>query len=199
MGRLILLNKPYRVLCQFEDEAGRTTLADYVPVPNVYPAGRLDYESEGLVLLTDVGWLQHWITHPRHKLPKVYWVQVEGIPTPEALKQLSQGVMVKGERTRPARVRRMAAPPVWPRHPPIRERKSVPTSWLEITLTEGRKRQVRHMTAAVGHPTLRLIRWAVGPWQLGPLQPGEWRDVPCPQDVPDLLRMLRSQRYEESA
>lgn len=191
MGQLILLNKPYRVLCQFEDEEGRSTLADYVPLPDVYPAGRLDYESEGLVLLTDVGWLQHWITHPRHKLPKVYWVQVEGVPTPEALKQLAQGVMVKGERTRPARVRFMEPPPVWPRDPPIRERKSVPTSWLEITLTEGRKRQVRHMTAAVGYPTLRLIRWAIGPWQLGTLQPGEWREVPCPRDIPELLRMLR--------
>jgi len=194
MGRLILLNKPYRVLCQFEDEEGRATLADYVPLPDVYPAGRLDYESEGLVLLTDVGWLQHWITHPRHKLPKVYWVQVEGIPTPEALQQLAQGVVVKGERTRPARVRFIEPPPVWPRNPPIRERKSVPTSWLEITLTEGRKRQVRHMTAAVGYPTLRLIRWAIGPWQLGTLQPGEWREVPCPQNVQELLQWLRSRR-----
>ncbi len=194
MGRLILLNKPYRVLCQFEDEEGRATLADYVPLPDVYPAGRLDYESEGLVLLTDVGWLQHWITHPRHKLPKVYWVQVEGIPTPEALQQLAQGVVVKGERTRPARVRFIEPPPVWPRNPPIRERKSVPTSWLEITLTEGRKRQVRHMTAAVGYPTLRLIRWAIGPWQLGTLQPGEWREVPCPQNVQELLRLLQSRR-----
>jgi 23S rRNA pseudouridine2457 synthase len=194
MGRLILLNKPYRVLCQFEDEEGRATLADYVPLPDVYPAGRLDYESEGLVLLTDVGWLQHWITHPRHKLPKVYWVQVEGIPAPEALQQLAQGVVVKGERTRPARVRFIEPPPVWPRNPPIRERKSVPTSWLEITLTEGRKRQVRHMTAAVGYPTLRLIRWAIGPWQLGTLQPGEWREVPCPQNVQELLQWLRSRR-----
>lgn len=194
MGRLILLNKPYRVLCQFEDEEERATLADYVPLPDVYPAGRLDYESEGLVLLTDVGWLQHWITHPRHKLPKVYWVQMEGIPTPEALQQLAQGVVVKGERTRPARVRFIEPPPVWPRNPPIRERKSVPTSWLEITLTEGRKRQVRHMTAAVGYPTLRLIRWAIGPWQLGTLQPGEWREVPCPQNVQEVLQLLRSRR-----
>ncbi len=194
MGRLILLNKPYRVLCQFEDEEGRATLADYVPVADVYPAGRLDYESEGLVLLTDVGWLQHWITHPRHKLPKVYWVQVEGIPTPAALKQLAQGVVIKGERTRPARVRLIEPPPVWPRNPPIRERKNIPTSWLEITLTEGRKRQVRHMTAAVGYPTLRLIRWAVGPWQLGTLQPGEWRDVPCPQNLQELHQLLRSRR-----
>ena len=128
MGRLILLNKPYRVLCQFEDEKGRATLADYVPLPDIYPAGRLDYESEGLVLLTDVGWLQHWITHPRHKLPKVYWVQVEGIPTSEALQQLAQGVVVKGERIRPARGRFIEPPPRWPRNPPIRERKSVPTS-----------------------------------------------------------------------
>lgn len=194
MGRLILLNKPYRVLCQFGDEEGRATLADYVPLPDVYPAGRLDYESEGLVLLTDVGWLQHWITHPRYKLPKVYWVQVEGIPTPEALQQLAQGVVVKGERTRPARVRFIEPPPVWPRNPPIRERKSVPTSWLEITLTEGRKRQVRHMTAAVGYPTLRLIRWAIGPWQLGTLQPGEWREVPCPRNVQALLQLLRPRR-----
>ncbi|RME66032.1 MAG: pseudouridine synthase, partial [Caldilineae bacterium] len=156
---------------------GRPTLADYIPVPDVYPAGRLDYESEGLVVLTNDGRLQHKISDPRHKLPKTYWVQVEGIPDDQALAQLAAGVKLKDGLTRPAQVRRIEPPDVWPRNPPIRVRKSVPDSWLELTIVEGRNRQVRRMTAAVGHPTLRLIRVAVGPWRLGSLQPGEWREV----------------------
>lgn len=179
---LILFNKPYLVLCQFTDSEGRATMADSIPLPGLYAAGRLDYDSEGLVVLTNVGWLQHQIAHPRHKLPKTYWVQVEGIPSPQALGQLARGVKVKGELTQPAQAKQIEPPPVWPRVPPIRERRDIPTAWIEMTITEGRKRQIRHMTAAVGHPTLRLIRQAVGPWQLGALQPGEWQEIPCPRD-----------------
>lgn len=177
MARVILLNKPYLVLCQFTDREGRLTLADYLPVPGVYPAGRLDYDSEGLVVLTDDGALQHRISDPRHHLAKTYWVQVEGVPTREALQRLAGGVDLKDGRTRPAQVRVIDEPAVWPRVPPIRERKSIPTSWLELTIREGRNRQVRRMTAAVGFPTLRLIRVAVGPWRLDGLQPGEWRET----------------------
>jgi 23S rRNA pseudouridine2457 synthase len=178
VARLILFNKPYGVLSQFRDSSGRRpTLAHYIPLPGVYPAGRLDRDSEGLLLLTDDGRLQHRITHPRHKLPKTYWVQVEGVPDETALARLARGgVVLDGRRTLPARVRRIAEPEgLWPRIPPIRYRRSVPTSWLEITLTEGRNRQIRRMTAAVGHPTLRLVRIRIGPWSLAGLAPGEWR------------------------
>lgn len=181
MTRLIVFNKPYLVLCQFTDSEGRPTLADYVSVPGVYPAGRLDHDSEGVVLLTDNGLLQQRISDPRHKLPKTYWVQVEGEPSPGALKHLEQGIDLKDGRTRPATVMLIDPPDVWPRIPPIRERRHIPTAWLSLTITEGRNRQVRRMTAAVGHPTLRLIRAAVGPWSLGTLQPGEWHDVPPPR------------------
>ena len=182
MPRLILLNKPYLVLCQFTDAEGRPTLANYLSIPDVYPAGRLDHDSEGLVLLTDHGPLQHLIADPRHKLPKTYWVQVEGEPTPEAIQRLRQGVELKDGRTRPAQAQRMDPPDIWPRTPPIRERKHIPTTWLSLTITEGRNRQVRRMTAAVGYPTLRLIRWAVGPWTLEGLAPGEWRAVEPPSN-----------------
>lgn len=178
MTRLILFNKPYLVLCQFTDRAGRPTLADYIPVKGVYAAGRLDYDSEGLVLLTDDGRLQARIADPRHKLPKTYWVQVEGIPAEDALQKLCAGVTLNDGPTRPARARLIPEPTLWPRLPPIRFRREIPTAWLEIVLTEGRKRQVRRMTAAVGHPTLRLVRVAVGEWRLGDLQPGEWRAIP---------------------
>ncbi|KPK10303.1 MAG: pseudouridine synthase [Acidithiobacillales bacterium SG8_45] len=175
--RLILLNKPFDVLCQFTDQAGRKTLADFVDVSEVYPAGRLDRDSEGLVLLTNDGALQARLSHPRHKMEKTYWVQVEGEPDEEAINRLRRGVVIQDRKTRPARVARISEPAMWPRNPPIRFRKEIPTSWLEITLTEGRNRQVRRMTAAVGCPTLRLIRVAVGPWQLDDLSPGEWRDA----------------------
>ncbi len=183
---LILLNKPYRVLCQFTDREGRPTLADYVDTPDVYAAGRLDYESEGLVVLTNDGRIQHWISEPRFKLSKTYWVQVEGIPDETALTQLRQGVTLKDGPTLPAQVERIESPPVWPRFPPIRVRKSVPATWLALTLSEGRNRQVRRMTAAVGFPTLRLIRWAIGPWTLAGLAPGQSRLVPAPHSPQDL-------------
>jgi 23S rRNA pseudouridine2457 synthase len=175
---LILLNKPHGVLCQFTDAAGRPTLARYVSVPGVYPAGRLDHDSEGLVLLTDDGVLQARLADPRHGVEKTYWAQVEGAPTGAALERLRAGVVLKDGRTRPARVRLIAEPPgLWPRDPPIRRRVSIPTAWLEIGLREGRNRQVRRMTAAVGHPTLRLIRVAVGPYEIGTLRPGEWKEA----------------------
>jgi 23S rRNA pseudouridine2457 synthase len=175
---LILLNKPFGVLCQFTDPGGRPTLADHVPVPDVYPAGRLDHDSEGLVLLTDDGALQARLADPRHRVEKVYWAQVEGVPTEAALARLRAGPVLKDGPTRPARVRPIAEPPgLWPREPPIRWRARIPTAWLEIGLTEGRNRQVRRMTAAVGYPALRLIRVAIGSYTLGELRPGEWREV----------------------
>lgn len=182
MPRLILFNKPFGVICQFSADGLHPTLKDYVPVPGVYPAGRLDTDSEGLVILTDDGKLQHRITDPRHKLPKTYWVQVEGIPDEHALATLARGVLLADGLTRPARVRLLPTPPdLWPRTPPIRFRKSVPTTWIELTLREGRNRQVRRMTAAVGHPTLRLVRIEVGPWTLAGLAPGQWREILPPQ------------------
>jgi len=178
MARIILFNKPYDVLTQFTDQQDRRTLKDYVDVAAVYPAGRLDRDSEGLVILTDDGHMQQRISNPRHKLAKTYWVQVENIPSPEALQQLRDGIELKDGRTRPARVEPMDEPAdLWPRQPPIRKRALIPTCWLELTISEGRNRQVRRMTAAIGHPTLRLIRYAVGPWTLQGLIPGQWRQV----------------------
>lgn len=177
MSRFLLFNKPYGVICQFSRDDMHPTLADYIAVPDVYPAGRLDTDSEGLLLLTDDGKLQHRITDPRHKLPKTYWVQVEGVPEEAALQKLRSGVMLKDGMTLPAEARAIAEPAgLWPRNPPIRERKAIPTSWLALTIREGRNRQVRRMTAAVGLPTLRLIRCRIGDWALDGLAPGEWRE-----------------------
>jgi len=174
---LIAFNKPYGVLCQFTDNGTppRRTLAEYGLPPDVYAAGRLDYDSEGLLLLTDDGALAHRLTDPRHKQPKTYWVQVEGEPSAQQLASLRTGVLLNDGPTRPAKVRRIDTPPLWPREPPVRFRKSVPDAWLELTITEGRNRQVRRMTAAAGLPTLRLVRTAIGPYRLDTLAPGDWR------------------------
>lgn len=205
--RYLLLNKPYGVLCAFTDpeyERGmgekRPTLADYVEVPGVYAAGRLDLDSEGLLLLTNDGWLIHRLSHPRYQHSKTYLVQVERVPGAEALAALRSGVMVKGRRTARAQVELLRQEPALPsRSVPIRYRKSVATAWLRLVLTEGQKRQIRRMTAAVGHPTLRLVRVGIGPLELGDLQPGEWRDL-VPEELNELRNTLhqRTQRGQRS-
>jgi 23S rRNA pseudouridine2457 synthase len=181
---LILFNKPYRVLSQFRDPDGRATLADFIDLPGVYPAGRLDFDSEGLMLLTDDGRLQARISQPRAGTRKTYWTQVEGEPSAEQLAALTRGVTLKDGPASAVAARRIEEPAnLWDRDPPIRYRKNVSDSWIEIVLTEGRNRQVRRMTAAVGLPTLRLIRYAIGDWTLGDLQPGEWREVRAPKSA----------------
>ena len=174
---LVAFNKPYGVLCQFTDRStpARPTLAGFGLPPEIYPAGRLDFDSEGLLLLTDDGGLAHRLTDPRHKQPKTYWVQVEGDPDPTQLQRLRQGVMLNDGMTLPAQARALeSAPALWPRDPPVRFRKTVPDAWIELTISEGRNRQVRRMTAAVGLPTLRLVRVSVGEHALGELLPGQW-------------------------
>jgi 23S rRNA pseudouridine2457 synthase len=185
MSRLILFNKPFGVLCQFTDNGPkdataptRPTLSDYIDLPGVYPAGRLDLDSEGLLLLTDDGMLQARIADPRFKMPKTYLVQVEGEPNQATLSSLARGVRLKDGMTQPAEVERIADPALWPRDPPVRFRKTVPDCWLKLTIREGRNRQVRRMTAAIGHPTLRLVRWKIGDWSIKEIAPGEWRQVP---------------------
>lgn len=182
--RLIALNKPFDVLTQFTDDQGRATLKDFVAVPGLYPAGRLDRDSEGLLLLTNDGRLQARITDPKHKLAKTYWVQVEGTPTATQLEQLRAGPTLNDGPTRPADVEQLEEPSLWPRQPAVRFRASIPTCWLSITLREGRNRQVRRMTAAVGLPTLRLVRVRIGDWTLAELQPGEWRELEIPAPEP---------------
>lgn len=185
MSRLILFNKPFGVLCQFTDAGSapgvdgspRPTLSQYIDVPGVYPAGRLDLDSEGLLLLTDDGRLQSRIADPKYKLAKSYLIQVEGEVAEESLASLRQGVRLKDGLTLPAEAERIADPELWPRDPPVRFRKTVPDCWIKLTIREGRNRQVRRMTAAVGNPTLRLVRWAIGEWTLDGLAQGAWREV----------------------
>lgn len=174
---LVLFNKPYDVLCQFTDNStpARATLADYLPIADVYAAGRLDRDSEGLLLLTNCGKTQHLISDPKHKMSKTYWVQVEGLISDTALVQLTKGVELKDGLTLPARAEHLTELDIWPRTPPIRQRADIPTSWISLTITEGRNRQVRRMTAAVGYPTLRLIRVRIGDWTLGDLRPGQYQ------------------------
>ncbi len=179
--KIILFNKPFNTLTQFTGEPGDSTLADFIPVKDVYAAGRLDKDSEGLLVLTNDGILQARLTQPKSKSPKTYWVQVEGIPTEESLSRLRDGVELNDGWTLPAGIELMQEPNIWDRNPPIRHRPSIPTSWIAITLEEGRNRQVRRMTAAVGHPTLRLIRHRMGEWTVDDLQPGEWKEVSLPQ------------------
>jgi 23S rRNA pseudouridine2457 synthase len=203
MAQLILFNKPFDVLSQFTDTEGRATLAQYLSLPGVRPVGRLDRDSEGLLLLTDNGSLQHRISDPRHKLPKTYLVQVEGVISEAALQQLRHGIVLNDGPTRPALVRAIDPPTLWERDPPIRTRMNVPDSWLELAITEGRNRQVRRMTAAVGFPTLRLVRWRIGGWCVDGLAPGEHKilevadptiskqDKPAPRGGRPLLHLNR--------
>ncbi len=177
MAQLVLFNKPYRVLSQFTDDLDRSTLANFIDIPNVYPAGRLDYDSEGLMLLTDSGKLQAQISHPKYKLAKTYWVQVEGEPTAGHLRQLRKGLLLKDGKAMAISAHCIVAPQIPERNPPIRIRKSVPDSWLELVIDEGRNRQVRRMTAAVGLPTLRLVRCAIGDWSLDGLESGDYRST----------------------
>ena len=186
MPRLILFNKPFGVITQFSDDGMHPTLKDFIPVAGVYPAGRLDTDSEGLLVLTDDGALQHRLSHPRHKLPKTYWVQVEGNPTAEALELLRYGVDLGDFISQPTKVRLMEEPAnLWQRTPPIRQRFAIPTSWIELTISEGKNRQVRRMTAKVGFPTLRLIRFSIGGWNLEGLLPGEWREIQIQELTPE--------------
>ena len=180
MSKLLLFNKPFGVLSQFTDggtQTTRPTLSNFIGLPGVYPAGRLDRDSEGLLLLTDDGKLQARISDPKYKMPKTYLAQVEGLVTEKVLQRLREGLVLKDGLTRPAEAEPIADPDLWPRDPPIRVRKSVPDCWIRLTITEGKNRQVRRMTAAVGHPTLRLVRWSVGDWSLKDLPSGEWRLV----------------------
>jgi len=194
MTKLILFNKPFDVLTQFTDESGRKTLKDFISISNIYPAGRLDRDSEGLVLLTDSGALQHFISDPKHKMTKTYWVQVEHIPNEEALNKLRNGVELKEGLTRPAQAKLIDPPQVWARTPPIRERQSIPTQWLELKITEGKNRQVRRMTAAIGHPTLRLIRYAIGDWTLDKLDSEQWRQISLPPELTSMIKSVDSKK-----
>lgn len=182
-SNLVLFNKPFRVLCQFSAEGEKSTLADYIEIPEFYPAGRLDFDSEGLLLLTNQGALQHIIASPEFKLPKTYWVQVEGNITENALVQLREGVELKDGLTKPAQAEKLECPDIWERTPPVRHRENIPTSWLSLQIREGKNRQVRRMTAAVGFPTLRLIRYAIGPYTLDNTPVGHWHHIEPTDDL----------------
>jgi 23S rRNA pseudouridine2457 synthase len=198
MAKLILFNKPFRVLSQFTSEGSdKETLASYIGIPNVYAAGRLDYDSEGLLVLTDNGYLQHRISDPKHKSDKTYWVQVEGIPSDEAIEQLRKGVTLKDGLTKPAVVSVIAEPDVWSRTPPIRERANIATSWLEITIHEGKNRQVRRMTAAINHPTLRLIRAKIGDWSIDDISPGQYKELEVEVDSTELAKTNKKPPYSK--
>ena len=197
---LILFNKPYGVICQFSADGMHPTLKDYLEIPGIYPAGRLDTDSEGLLILTDDGALQHKISHPRHKQAKTYWVQVEGNPTPEALEQLRRGVNLGDFITQPATAQIIPEPPgLWPRNPPVRFRKEIPTSWIELVIREGKNRQVRRMTAKVGFPTLRLIRYRIGDWSLDGLVPGKWQEMPMAKKEDKPVNRSQIDRVKDSA
>jgi len=186
MTKLYLFNKPFGVLSQFRDDgSGRPTLARYINTPEIYPAGRLDQDSEGLLLLTDNGRLQHWISHPNHKQPKTYWAQVEGEPSESAIEKLRQGVKLNDGPTKPAKVKVIEEPTLWDRDPPIRYRANIPTTWIELTISEGRNRQVRRMTAAIGHPTLRLVRASIGDWTIADMSLGKIQiiDIELPKEA----------------
>ncbi|MBJ7536676.1 pseudouridine synthase [Marinomonas transparens] len=191
---LLIFNKPFRVLSQFSEQDDKTTLANYIQAPDFYPAGRLDFDSEGLLLLTNQGSLQHIIASPDFKLPKTYWVQVEGNISEEALDQLRQGVELKDGLTKPAQAERMPEPEIWQRTPPVRFRESIPTSWLSLQIKEGKNRQVRRMTAAVGFPTLRLIRYAIGPYSLEDIKLGEWKHIDPTEELEKEVKHFEQQR-----
>ncbi|WP_100637426.1 pseudouridine synthase [Marinomonas sp. ef1] len=198
-SNLILFNKPFRVLSQFSAEGDKSTLAQYIEIPEFYPAGRLDFDSEGLLLLTNQGALQHVIASPDFKLPKTYWVQVEGEISPEALEKLRQGVELKDGLTKPAQAERMAEPDVWERIPPVRHRENIPTSWLSLQIREGKNRQVRRMTAAVGFPTLRLIRYAIGPYTLENTIVGQWNFIEPTDNLLKEVNQFEEQRKRKAA
>lgn len=198
-SNLILLNKPFKVLSQFSQEGDKETLASYVKAPDFYPAGRLDYDSEGLLLLTNQGALQHLIASPTFKMPKTYWVQVEGDISDEALEQLRQGVELKDGLTKPAQAELILEPCIWPRTPPVRHRENIPTSWISLQIHEGKNRQVRRMTAAVGFPTLRLIRYAIGPYTLDDVSVGEWQYIEPTAQLTQQVMEFEQQRKRKTA
>jgi 23S rRNA pseudouridine2457 synthase len=198
---LILLNKPYGVISQFSEHEKHTSLSKFITEKDFYPAGRLDHDSEGLLILTDEGKIQHCLSHPKHKQPKTYWVQVDGEITDEAITALENGVELKDGKTLPAKAKKITEPELWPRDPPVRYRAAIPTSWCELTITEGKNRQVRRMTAAVGFPTLRLVRYSIGEFTIDGLSPGEWRKISTPQQLTqqaDAIKLLGTSRNRRS-
>lgn len=200
MTQVILFNKPFQVLCQFSPHEKKTTLKDYIPILDVYPCGRLDFDSEGLLILSNNGSLQSLISQPKNKMPKTYWVQVEGDVTGEALERLRAGVELKDGLTLPAEAEKLAEPDwLWPRNPPIRERKNIPTSWLKLIINEGKNRQVRRMTAAVGFPTLRLIRTRIGPWHLTDIAPGEWCRAELDSALKKKLKNIKNRKLQNNS